>query len=136
MSALEIRTNFERLAERVDEAGGLLSVRMGELRDLVQAGRLAPGPIGQVKHNLDRVGLAAPGLSHSHNDWALVYRRSSSIGNVIAAAKGDTEHAVDDLRAAIKEVAASDAELATDKNEELEELRATVDQIKALVAPV
>ncbi|WP_454195211.1 hypothetical protein [Nocardia sp. Marseille-Q1738] len=134
MSAKEIQENFSDLAERVDAAGGALATDMGELRDLVQAGRLAPGPISQIEHNLERVGLAATELTQSQWAWTLVYRTSSPVGRIIDAAHGGTEHSHTDLFKAIKEVAAKDA--AANQTEELDSLRATVEQIKALVTAI
>jgi hypothetical protein len=134
MSALEIRGNFEELAQRVDSAGGAVSVEMSELRELVQAGRLAPGPLSQIEHNLDQAGLASTELTTSQWNWALIYRTSSPIGRVVDAARGGSEHSHTDLFNAISAAAEKDA--AADRADELDSLRATIDQIKALVTAV
>jgi hypothetical protein len=136
MSVIEIRKNFDGLAARVAEAGGCLSVKMAELRQLVQAGRLDAGPIGQIEHNLAQHGLGYTPLSRSQEEWALIYTRPSTIARVIVAAQGGGERADEELRAAVRELAASDANLRSEQMEELESLRATVDQIKALVTSV
>jgi hypothetical protein len=136
MSAKEIKANFAELASRVDEAGGCLSVNMGELRDLIQAGRLDGGPIGQIEHNLAQADLAATELTRSQYDWTLVYATHSPVGRVIVAAQGGEEHSHSDLREAIRELANSDTDLRSQEREELDGLRATVDQIKALVGPI
>ncbi|MBF6302252.1 hypothetical protein IU459_32635 [Nocardia amamiensis] len=136
MSAVEILGNFAELATRVEKAGGCLSVQMYDLRELVQAGRLDDGPIGQIKHNLDQAGLAATTLTRQQNDWTLVYTRHSPIGQVILAAGGGHEHSDETLRTAIKKLVASDTAMQSSDREELDALRATVDQIKALVSAI
>ncbi|WP_159080789.1 hypothetical protein [Nocardia suismassiliense] len=133
---MEILGNFAELAVHVEKAGGCLSVQMYDLRDRVQAGRLDDGPIGQIKHNLDQAGLAATTLTRQQYDWTLVYTRRSPIGQVILAAAGGYEHSDETLRAAIKTLVDSDTAMQSSEREELEGLRATVDQIKALVSAV
>lgn len=134
MDAREIRTNFEKLAAEVRAADGYLSVRMGTLRDRVGARRLDGGPVQQIKYNLDEVGLRATNLTTAQEDWALVYDTTSPMGRVIASARGDTPQADEHLREAIRELARSDVELRTQERDELEQLRATVEQIRALIS--
>ncbi|MEV0855108.1 hypothetical protein [Nocardia fluminea] len=107
---------------------------MGELRDLVQAGRLDRRPLSQIEHNLEQAGLGSAELTTSQWNWTLVYRTSSPIGRVIAAARGGSEHSDVDLFEAVAAAAATDT--TTDQADELESLRATIGQIKALVTAV
>jgi hypothetical protein len=130
MSAIEIKKNFDELADRVKDAEGCLSPRMGELRDLIQAGRLDSGPINHITHNLEQAGLAAIPLTRSQYDWTLVYAKRSVVGRVIIAAQGGGQHSADDLRKGVKKLAA----LNSAERDELATLRAALDQIKALVS--
>jgi hypothetical protein len=134
MSAIEIKKNFEELADRVKDADGCLSLTMGDLRDLIQAGRLDSGPISQITHNLEQAGLAAIPLTRSQGDWTLVYAKQSVVGRVIIAAQGGSQDSADDLRKGVKELAALDSGLHAEERDELATLRATLDQIKALVS--
>lgn len=136
MSAVEILGNFAQLATHVEKAGGCLSVQMYDLRDRVLAGRLDDGPIGQIRHNLDHAGLAATALTRQQDDWTLIYTRNSAIGDVILAAAGGSEHSDEVLRWAIKKLVASDPGIQSSDREELTVLRATVDQMKALVSGI
>ncbi|MEU0504237.1 hypothetical protein [Nocardia sp. NPDC005998] len=124
------------LAGHVEQAGGCLSVQMYDLRDRVQAGRLDGGPIGMIKHNLDQAGLAATFLTRQQYDWTMVFTRSSAIGQVVLAAAGGEEHSAESLRTAIEKLVTSDTAMRSSEREELEALRATVDQVKALVSAV
>jgi hypothetical protein len=134
LDARKIRENFEGLAKEVKEAEGYKSVQMSRLRDLIGAGRLDAGPVQQIDHNLVGVGLRSTPLTHSGSDWVLVYDASSAMGRVITAAHGDMQDADEHLREAARELARSDAELRTKEQDELEQLRATVEQIRALVS--
>ena len=135
MSAVEIRDRFHELASEVKDANGCLSVKMSDLRDRVQAGRLDEGPLAQIKRNLEMTGLAATRLERQQSEWTMVYTRDSAIGKVIAAASGALEHSAADLKAAIHSVAA-DQTMPSSEREELDMLRATVEQVKALVSVV
>src|SRR5260370_39870255 len=107
---------------------------MSRLRDLIGARRLDAGPVQQIRHNLVGVGLRSTPLTHTVSDWGLVYDTSSAMGRVITAAHGDTQDADERLREAARELARSDAGLRTKEQDELEQLRATVEQIRALVS--
>jgi hypothetical protein len=134
LDARKIRENFEGLAKEVKEAEGYKSVQMSRLRDLIGAGRLDDGPVQQIQHNLSAVGLRFTGLTHSGSDWVLVYDASSAMGRLITAAHGTTQDSDERLREAARELARSDAQLRTKEQDELEQLRATIEQIRALVS--
>lgn len=136
MSAIEILGNFAHLADRVAKAGDCLSVPMYELREHVHAGRLDDGPIGQISYNLEQAGLAATALTRQQDDWVLVFTRDSLIGQVIRAATGRASNSDELLRKAITSIVTSDSAMHFGAVEELAALRATIDQMKALVAAI
>lgn len=133
MTAVDIKENFEALQARVRAAGGLCSVQMGELRRLVEAGRLDDGPRRQIQSNLQQCRLGSTELTKSQDDWVLLYDLDSPFRDLMLAVRGGFERADEMLRGAIKSLAQQDPKLASGDREELDVLRATLDQIRALV---
>ncbi len=133
--AKTIKERFADLASEVREGGGCRSVTMGDLRDMVGAGRLDSGPVIEIGFNLRHVGLRSGRLSTHQDDWVLVYDVASPVGRIVTAAQGGMADADEHLRDAAKELARSEAKLRSEERDELEQLRATVEQIRALVSP-
>lgn len=135
MDAKEIRKNFQDLASDVRDTGCCKSVQMSDLRDRVGAGRLDDGPVRQIKLNLRYAGLGIVHEGHIGSDWALIYTTDSPVGRIVTAARGETEHASEQLCAAIKEQAKlATGQLEEVQRDELEQLRGTMEQIRALVS--
>ena len=101
------------------------------------AGRLAPGPCSQIAYNLDRHGLGSSPqqLPTDASAWVLLFTKASPTGRVVDAAAGESQDSADQLRRALRSYApAAQPGLSTEDRDELERLRDTVEQIKALLS--
>lgn len=124
MDAGKVRENVKGLANEVNEVDGYKSLQMARLRDLVGAGQLDAGSIGQIRQRLAAVSLQATRLTSDENDWVLVYDVASAIVPYINASRGEAEGTDERLREAAEELARSDAELWINEHDEFERLRA------------
>ncbi len=123
MDAGKVRENFRRLASEVNEADGYKSVQMARLRDLVGAGQLDAGSIGQIRQSLAEVSLRSTRLTNTETDWALVYDVASAIAPYISAARGEAESTGERLREAAEDLDGSNAGLWIKEHDEFEQLR-------------
>jgi len=129
-SAAEIREAFEQLRGEVDASGGVRSIDMASLRNMVGAGRLADGPLEQIRLALESRGLKASGLSNWGEDYTLVYDTTSPIGRIIAAATASGPDSDKELLSAVTGFTGG----ADPRDEELNELRDMLDQVRAIVS--
>lgn len=132
----QIRQNFQRLRQRVDESDGLLSVTMRELREAIGAGRLDVGPINLIELNLQRSGLASTELSRDQYEFALIYDPNRPVGRLVRAAAGNHEDSDTQLRQALEELLKESSATSPSKQlqDEVEELRDVLRQVNALVS--
>lgn len=129
-SAHEVRLSFEELAEEVKTSGDVKAVTMRQLRDSVGAGRLAAGPLEQIRHNLDRQGLWSTDLVLEQNSSVLVYVVESPIGKIIQSVEVVHPDSDAELIRAVNSYATGDSD---PRDAELQELRDLVAQVRALV---
>ncbi len=128
----EVKEWFEGLAKRVDAAGGVLSVQMGELRDGLGAGRLDKGPIARIEATLDGAGLRSIPLDSSANTYVLVYKTNSPIAKIIDSVSSYQEDADKALVAAVRAYSGE----SDPRDEELVQLREVITQVRAIVSEV
>jgi hypothetical protein len=129
----EIYQHFKQIAEEVADGNEALSVWMDRLREAIGAGRLAAGPVAQITYNLERHGLGSAPSSLPTNSGAsvLLYKKDTPLGRVIAAAAGTDPDSASQLRSALAEM--GKGAMSREEVEELEGLRDTLNQVRALL---
>ncbi len=127
----EIKEAFQDIREQVDGSGEVKSFQMWELRDAVGAGRLDQGPLVQIEQALAQQGLAASSPTTRQYSWTLVYVTQSQIGRVIRAAAGTEE---DDAESLVRAVKAYTSDEGDPRDAQIEDLRETLAQVKAIVS--
>ena len=128
-SAAEIREAFEELRSEVDAAGGVRSIDMATLRNMVGAGRLADGPLEQIRLALEARGLKASVMSNWGEHYTLIYGTTSPIGRIIAAATASGPESDKELMSAVTGFKGG----ADPRDQELTEIRDMLDQVRAIV---
>jgi len=128
----EVKDWFNELANRVETAGGVLSVEMGELRDGIGAGRLDKGPIARIEATLASSGLRSIILDSNQYTSVLIYTVNSPIARIIDAVTDYQEDADKALVAAVKAYSGE----SDPRDEELVQLREVVAQVKAIVSDI
>jgi hypothetical protein len=92
--------NYAELIELVDENDGIITCEMWQLRDAHGAGKLGVNVVANISEELAQRGLAhlPKELPQNQNEKARVYRRGSTVGKIIRAARVVDEGADDFLR--------------------------------------
>ncbi len=131
-SAAEIREAFEGLKGEVDAAGGVRSIDMASLRNMVGAGRIAEGPLEQIRLALERRGLTASNLGSWGENYTLIYDTTSPIGRIIAAVV--TASGPDSDKELMSAVTGFKEGAADPRDQELNDIRDMLDQVRAIVS--
>jgi hypothetical protein len=88
-----VNDNFETLAAQVDEAGGIQSVAMEQLREAYEAGRLGTHVRSGISDKLAEHGLhhLPAELPSSQSELVRLYSAGKPIGKVVEAVLNRTE---------------------------------------------
>ncbi|WP_427792237.1 hypothetical protein [Brevundimonas diminuta] len=80
--------NYKELAQAVDDAEGVLSVKMGDLRSIHGAGKLGVNVVANISDKLNNEGLSHYPDPLPVNQWevARIYKRGTAVGDLLRAA--------------------------------------------------